>query len=51
LVVTQYPRDRYAIEAASEYRAVALEMFADWNVTAGKHTPLAAAGRVEGALA
>jgi chromosome partitioning protein len=48
LVVTQYPRDRYAIEAASEYRAVALEMFADWNVTVGKHTPLAVAVRTEG---
>lgn len=31
IVVTQYPRDRYAIEAAGEYRAVALEMFTDWQ--------------------
>lgn len=48
-VVTQYAKDRYSIEAASEYRAVALEMFADWNVTVGKHTPLSvAAGKGAG---
>jgi chromosome partitioning protein len=29
LVVTQYARDRYAIEAASEYRQVAMELLAD----------------------
>jgi chromosome partitioning protein len=46
-VVTQYPRDRYAIEAAGEYRAVALEMFADWQLTVGRHTPLAVAARTE----
>jgi chromosome partitioning protein len=40
LVVTQYPRDRYAVEAASEYRAVALEMFADWQHPASKPTSL-----------
>jgi chromosome partitioning protein len=51
IVVTQYPRDRYAIEAASEYRAVALEMFSDWNVAVGKHTTLAVAARTEGASA
>lgn len=43
LVVTQYSKDRYSIEAASEYRAVALEMFADWNITVGRHTPLVVA--------
>lgn len=47
IVVTQYPRERYAIEAASEYRAVALEMFADWDHKIGKHTPLAIAARAE----
>jgi chromosome partitioning protein len=47
IVVTQYPRERYAIEAASEYRAVALEMFADWHVAVGKHTPRAVAARSE----
>jgi chromosome partitioning protein len=44
-VVTQYARDRYSIEAASEYRAVALEMFADWQVSIGRHTRLAVAAR------
>jgi hypothetical protein len=48
LVVTQYPKDRYSIEAASEYRAVALEMFADWRTPIGRHTPLAVAARTEG---
>lgn len=48
LVVTQYPRDRYSIEAASEYRAVALEMFADWQIPVGRHTTLAVASRTEG---
>jgi chromosome partitioning protein len=47
IVVTQYPRDRYAIEAAGEYRAVALEMFADWQMRIGKHTQLAVAARAE----
>jgi chromosome partitioning protein len=48
-VVTQYGRrDRYAVEAAGEYRAVALEMFADWNHKAGRHTQLAVAARGEG---
>lgn len=43
-VVTQYPKDRYSIEAASEYRAVALEMFTDWRTpTNGRPTQLAAA--------
>jgi chromosome partitioning protein len=37
IVVTQYARDRYSIEAAGEYRAVALEMFADWNAANGRH--------------
>jgi len=46
-VVTQYAKDRYSIEAASEYRAVALEMFADWQVYVGRHTPLAVAARTE----
>ena len=45
LVVTQYPRDRYSIEAASEYRAVALEMFADWQSPPGRHTQLVVAAR------
>jgi chromosome partitioning protein len=49
IVVTQYARDRYSIEAAGEYRAVALEMFADWRVTIGRHTPLAVAARTEDA--
>ena len=31
VVVTQYPRERYAMEAASEYQRVALELFADWQ--------------------
>lgn len=31
LVVTGYPKDRYSIEAASEFRAVALEMLSDWG--------------------
>lgn len=44
-VVTQYAKDRYSVEAAGEYRAVALEMFADWHVSIGKHTPLAVAAR------
>ena len=48
LVVTQYPKDRYSVEAASEYRAVALEMFADWRTPIGRHTPLAVAVRTEG---
>lgn len=48
IVVTQYPRDRYSIEAGSEYRAVALEMFADWQVRIGKHSKLAVAARTEG---
>jgi chromosome partitioning protein len=48
LVVTQYPKDRYSIEAASEYRAVALEMFADWRTPIGKHTPLVVAARTDG---
>ena len=48
LVVTQYARDRYSIEAASEYRAVALEMFADWQVSVGRHSHLAVASRTEG---
>lgn len=48
IVVTQYPRDRYSIEAASEYRAVALEMFADWRAPVGRHSPLAVAARSEG---
>lgn len=47
-VVTQYAKDRYSIEAASEYRAVALEMFADWNVNVGRHTPLVVASQHEG---
>ncbi len=47
IVVTQYSRDRYSIEAAGEYRAVALEMFADWQVGIGRHTPLAVAARRE----
>jgi chromosome partitioning protein len=47
-VVTQYPRDRYSIEAAGEYRAVALEMFADWNHSLTRYTQLAAAARTEG---
>lgn len=47
-VVTQYPRDRRSIEAAGEYRAVALEMFADWQIAVGRHTPLAVAVRTEG---
>ena len=51
LVVTQYPRGRYAIEAASEYRAVALEMFADWHVSVGRHSRLAVAARTEAAPA
>jgi chromosome partitioning protein len=50
-VVTQYPRDRYSIEAAGEYRAVALEMFADWNQRVGRHTQLAVAAHTEGASA
>lgn len=45
VVVTQYPKDRYSIQAASEYRAVALEMFADWNSPVGRHTQLAVAAR------
>ena len=36
-VVTQYPRERYAMEAASEYQRVALELFADWQPTAEAH--------------
>jgi chromosome partitioning protein len=48
IVVTQYPKDRYSIEAASEYRAVALEMFADWSTPIGRHTHLAVAARSEG---
>lgn len=49
LVVTQYPKDRYSIEAASEYRAVALEMFADWRAPTGRRAPeLAVAARSEG---
>jgi chromosome partitioning protein len=48
LVVTGYPRDRYSIEAASEYRAVALEMFADWRVSIGRHSQLAVSARSEG---
>jgi len=47
IVVTQYSRDRYSIEAAGEYRAVALEMFADWNVAVGRHSRLAVAARTE----
>jgi len=47
-VVTQYPKDRYSIEAASEYRAVALEMFADWRTPIGRHTQLAVAARSVG---
>ncbi len=47
IVVTQYSRDRYSIEAAGEYRAVALEMFADWQLSIGRHTPLAVAARSE----
>jgi chromosome partitioning protein len=43
-VVTQYPKDRYATEAASEYRAVALEMFADWQA----NTRLVVDARTEG---
>lgn len=31
VVVTQYGRERYAMEAASEYQRVALELFADWQ--------------------
>jgi hypothetical protein len=31
VVVTQYARERYAMEAASEYQRVALELFADWQ--------------------
>jgi chromosome partitioning protein len=50
-VVTQYPRDRYSIEAAGEYRAVALEMLADWNHSLTRHTQLAVAARTEGAPA
>jgi chromosome partitioning protein len=38
VVVTQYARDRYSIEAAGEYRAVALEMLTDWNAALpGRH--------------
>jgi chromosome partitioning protein len=48
LVVTQYPKDRYSIEAASEYRAVALEMFADWRTPIGRHTQLAVSARNPG---
>jgi chromosome partitioning protein len=48
IVVTQYPKDRYSIEAASEYRAIALEMFADWRTPIGRHTQLAVAARTEG---
>ena len=51
VVVTQYPRDRYAVEAAGEYRAVALEMFADWQLSVGRHTPLAVAARTEAVTA
>jgi len=46
IVVTQYARDRYSIKAAGEYRAVALEMFADWRVIIGRHPPLAVAARI-----
>lgn len=49
IVVTQYARDRYSIEAASEYRAVALEMFSDWQISIGRHTPLAVAAHTEDA--
>ena len=35
--MTQYPRERYAMEAASEYQRVALELFADWQPTAEAH--------------
>ncbi len=38
IVVSQYPKERYAMEAASEYQRVALELFADWQ-------PAAAAAR------
>jgi chromosome partitioning protein len=43
-VVTQYAKDRYSVEAAGEYRAVALEMFTDWQgFGGGKHRRSAAA--------
>lgn len=46
IVVTQYARERYATEAAGEYRAVALEMFADWHGgKVGKHSRLAVSAR------
>ena len=34
IVVSQYPKERYAMEAASEYQRVALELFADWQPAA-----------------
>jgi chromosome partitioning protein len=45
--VTQYIRDRYSPQAATEYRQVALEMFNDWQVSIGRHTPLAVGARQE----
>lgn len=39
----------YSIEAASEYRAVALEMFSDCQMSIGRHTRLAVAARTEDA--